>query len=227
MYARDLGGRQLTFGVSGRLWKDALVMYDHQTQSLWGHVIGEAIHGELLGSRLETYPAVQTTWKAWKKSHPGTKVLKKPLIWESTYRRYDANPRRMGIHGRQIAKSQLPPKSKIVGFEVDGRMFAFALSSLSPGKTFVPLVDEATLVMHVDETGQGITLWRVQGRGALSNLKLSAADPTILVDSSGAKFSLFDESPTLADGALVRVQVVIAYWFGWHNFHPQTEVHTP
>ena len=213
--------RLLTFGVSGRLWKDALVMYDHQTESLWGHVIGEAIHGELLGSRLETYPAVQTTWKAWKKSHPDTKVLKKPTLWESTYRRYNADPRRM------IAKSQLPPKSKIVGFEVDGRMYAFPLSSLSPGQTFVPKVDEATLVMHVDETGQGITLWRVQGEGSLSNLNLSSDDPTILVDAAGTAYSLLNESATLADGALVRVQVVIAYWFGWHNFHPLTEVLTP
>ena len=227
MYARDLDGRRLTFGVSGRLWKDALVMYDHQTESLWGHVIGKAIHGELKGSLLETYPATQTTWKAWKKSHPDTKVLKKPSVWQSSYAGYNSNPRRMGIHGRQMAKSQLPPKSKIVGFEVDGRMFAFPLSSLSPGKTFVPLVGETTLVMHVDETGQGITLWRVVGQESLARFEVSLDDPAILVDSAGASWSLLNESATLADGALVRVQVVIAFWFGWHNFHPLTEVLAP
>ena len=209
------------------MWKDALVMYDHQTESLWGHVIGKAIHGELEGSLLETYPAVQTTWKAWKKSHPDTKVLKKPLVWEATYRRYNADPGRMGIHGRQIKKSQLPPKSKVIGFEIDGRMYAFPLSALTPGQTAVPIVDDVTLVMYVDETGQGVSMWRVMEAGALSRFNISPDDPTHLVDSAGTAYSLLTGGDTIAGGALIRMQVVVAFWFGWHNFHPETEVLRP
>ena len=49
MYARptDDEGRPLTFGVSGKLWRDALVMFDRQTGSLWSQISGDAIRAEL------------------------------------------------------------------------------------------------------------------------------------------------------------------------------------
>ena len=227
MYARDLGDQRLTFGVSGRLWKDALVMYDHQTNSLWGHVIGKAISGTLEGASLETYPATQTTWKAWRRAHPDTKVLKKPKIWRSVYDRYDSDPARIGIHGRRIKQSQLPPKSKIAGFELDGQMFAFPLSSLKAGQTLVPLVDEVPLLIYVDEAGQGVSLWRVRDRETLGRYSLDNEEPQHVVGADGSRYSLLDQGQSLAGGDLVRMQVVIAYWFGWHNFHPLTEVLTP
>ena len=227
MYVRDLSDQRLTFGVSGRLWKDALVMYDHQTNSLWGHVIGKAIAGTLEGRSLETYPATQTTWKAWKRAHPDTKVLKKPRLRRSSYAGYDANPARIGIHGRRIKKSQLPPKSKIAGFELDGQMFAFPLSSLKPGQTLVPLVDEVPLLIYVDEAGQGVSLWRVRDRKTLASYSLDTEMPTRVVGRDGSVYSLLSQSRSLAGGDLVRMQVVIAYWFGWHNFHPLTEVLKP
>ncbi|MBI3286672.1 MAG: DUF3179 domain-containing protein, partial [Chloroflexi bacterium] len=36
MYARRIGGEEYTFGVSGKLIMNTLVMYDRQTGSLWG-----------------------------------------------------------------------------------------------------------------------------------------------------------------------------------------------
>ena len=227
MYARTLGDRVLTFGVSGRLWKDALVMYDHQTNSLWGHVIGKAIHGDLKGQTLETYPARQTTWKAWKRAHPDTKVLKKPSLWRSSYERYNADSRRIGIHGRRIKQSQLPPKSRVAGFELDGQRYAFPLSALKADQTTVSVVDENPLLIYVDETGQGITLWRLKDRATLQHLAFSDDNPHTVMDANGASYNLLDENMTLAGGALERMQVVIAFWFGWHNFYPETIVLTP
>jgi len=42
VYARTVGSRTLTFGVSGMLYRDALVMYDRETESLWSQVHGLA-----------------------------------------------------------------------------------------------------------------------------------------------------------------------------------------
>ena len=42
VYAREVNGEELTFGVSGLLLRDALVMFDHQTDSLWSQFIGKA-----------------------------------------------------------------------------------------------------------------------------------------------------------------------------------------
>ena len=42
VYERTVAGRTLTFGVSGMLYRDALVMYDRETDTLWSHVDGRA-----------------------------------------------------------------------------------------------------------------------------------------------------------------------------------------
>ena len=62
--------RTLTFGVSGMLLRDSLVMFDRQTDTLWTQVDGRAIKGALTGRRLEIVPAVHATWKEWKRLYP-------------------------------------------------------------------------------------------------------------------------------------------------------------
>ena len=42
VYAREIDGETLTFGDAGKVLRNALVVYDHQTQSHWSQFIGEA-----------------------------------------------------------------------------------------------------------------------------------------------------------------------------------------
>ena len=79
MYATDRKDGRLTFAVSGMLWQRSLVMYDKETDSLWSHILGQAMSGKLKGARLEQVPSVMTTWAEWSKQHPdGTVVMMKP-----------------------------------------------------------------------------------------------------------------------------------------------------
>ncbi len=41
---------------------NALVMYDHQTDTLWSQFLSPGVKGPLVGTELEIVPAVQTTW---------------------------------------------------------------------------------------------------------------------------------------------------------------------
>jgi len=75
VYDRRLGDRTLTFGHEGVLYRSSFVMYDKQTGSLWVHVAGEALKGELKGSRLEFLPSEVVLYEAWKRAHPDSKVL--------------------------------------------------------------------------------------------------------------------------------------------------------
>ncbi len=67
----------LEFGVSGRLYKSDLVMYDRQTGSLWSQIEGRAIVGPLAGEaeRLQLLPIDVVPWGSWKQQHPDTLVL--------------------------------------------------------------------------------------------------------------------------------------------------------
>lgn len=50
-------------------------MQDLETESLWSHILGECMEGELKGTRLEVIPSVMTDWKRWKEIEPETKAV--------------------------------------------------------------------------------------------------------------------------------------------------------
>ncbi len=75
MYARTINGGELEFAVSGKLWNRSLVMMDSQTQSLWAHLLGKCMQGQLKGMQLQVLPSSLTTWKSWKQAHPDTSVM--------------------------------------------------------------------------------------------------------------------------------------------------------
>jgi hypothetical protein len=75
VYDRRVDGRTLTFGTSGKLADDALVMYDRETESEWKQPLGRAIVGPLAGTELAVVPATMTTWKRFREAHPDGAVL--------------------------------------------------------------------------------------------------------------------------------------------------------
>jgi hypothetical protein len=75
VYARKIEDKEYTFGVSGLLYRSNVLMYDHQTESLWLQVKRQAVTGPMTGTLLDTIPSSVTTWAKWKKAHPTTKVL--------------------------------------------------------------------------------------------------------------------------------------------------------
>ncbi len=79
----------LTFGVSGLLYQSDMLMYDHQTESLWSQIKGTAVTGAQSGQQLEQIPMQLTRWKHWLARHPNTQLLSR----ETGYNRdYDRNP---------------------------------------------------------------------------------------------------------------------------------------
>ena len=62
----NVEGRTLTFGVSGLLYNSDLLMYDHQTESLWSQIEGRAISGSLAGSELEPVAIRHELWRKWR-----------------------------------------------------------------------------------------------------------------------------------------------------------------
>jgi hypothetical protein len=75
VYAREVKGRELTFGVSGLLYKSNVLMYDHQTESLWSQVKRKSVTGQMTGTKLTLLPSTLTSWGKWKKRFPDTEVL--------------------------------------------------------------------------------------------------------------------------------------------------------
>lgn len=75
VYERTVDGQVLTFGVSGKLADDALVMYDRETGSEWKQPTGECLAGPLSGRRLSVVPAQLVTYERFATDHPDGVVL--------------------------------------------------------------------------------------------------------------------------------------------------------
>ena len=109
------------FMASGRLWRDALVMMDRQTGSLWTQRDGRALQGESQGLKLEPVPSTRTVWSDARTRWPTAQVLrKKPGILgagaKTMYERYLADPTVQGIFGTEITDDRLPPKALVYGY---------------------------------------------------------------------------------------------------------------
>lgn len=74
-FESKVGGKETTFGVSGKLYQSCLVMYDRATQTLWAQPWGTGIRGEKTNNNLKRIPMVKTTLGNWKQKYPNTKIL--------------------------------------------------------------------------------------------------------------------------------------------------------
>lgn len=89
VYERIINGKETTFGVSGMLRKSDMVMYDRKTESLWQQLTGEAIVGDLTGSKLKGLPSQIISFEQFKKAFSDGIVLSR----ETGYtREYGKNP---------------------------------------------------------------------------------------------------------------------------------------
>jgi hypothetical protein len=78
VYDPVVEGERVEFGVSGKLWKSNLIMYDRKTENLWSQVLGEAVLGDLAGTSLLLLPSDQQLFGDWKKTFPNGEVLSPP-----------------------------------------------------------------------------------------------------------------------------------------------------
>lgn len=133
VYVRQADSRELTFGVSGLLYKSNLLMYDLQTESLWLQVKREAVTGPLTGTRLKKLPSTITTWKKWRKRHPATEVLS---LDTGYVRDYENDPYADYYKSKTGLFSFLDPgpgageKALVVGVEIGGVTSAYFMDRL-------------------------------------------------------------------------------------------------
>ena len=86
VYSGKVEDKVFTFGVSGRLYNSNVLIYDHQTESLWSLLKETAIAGPMVGRKLKKIPVKRTTWKHWLKNYPQTKVLSTDTGYHRNYK---------------------------------------------------------------------------------------------------------------------------------------------
>lgn len=211
MYARTVGDRDLTFGVSGMLWEGSLVMIDQETESLWSHLLGEAMQGPLQGTKLEIIPALMTDWATWSASNPDTTVAIMPR---------SANRYRRG----GVAASQSLAICYDDGENAKSWPLPFPhLQSDSPGVIHDRL-GEAELLIYWDPSSETAAIYdrRVDERV----LTMRMIDGQFRDDETQSRWDPLNGravSGELKGKKLKSLAGIISFVSAWHRYHPNSE----
>lgn len=142
IFDRELSGVATEFGVSGRLWRSNLLMYNRAAseddESLWSQVLGEAVLGGHTGQKLTIIPSDAVLYGDWKRKHPNTKILSKDTGFSRNYERdpygnYYTN--RDVSFGASFNDDRLHPKAFVLGIEINGQFKAYDNEALPVGET--------------------------------------------------------------------------------------------
>lgn len=226
MYVRRVNGQETTFGTSGALWRDALVMYDRKTGSYWSQVTATSISGPLKGATLQEIPSAVTTWGAWKTMHPETLVLVKPALEGSPFRDYNENQDRLGAMGLPNPDGRLPGKELVIGVAAGTAHGAVPLEHLKEAGVVNGMVGN-TPVAWVVLGGEAAAAFDRRVKGAAVQIRREA-DGTLMVAGAQPSLSRLDPdtgrilSGPLHGQRLERLPALRVFWYSWTSFHPDT-----
>jgi Protein of unknown function (DUF3179) len=227
VYARTVAGRTLTFGVSGMLYRDALVMYDRETSTLWSQVDGRAIKGPLAGQVLQALPAVHATWQEWKGLYPDSLVLKKQGERGSSYEEYTRDASRLGIFGRRLKDSALPPKEPVLGVRYNEAATAFVMKDVREAGLVQVAVGGVPIVLASPARNLPVVAFERHVRDRVLSFVVTGK-PTELEDvDTHSRWRIADGVATsgpLEGERLRRVTTYPAFWFGWQGFFPRSAI---
>jgi len=150
----NIKGKHYTFGVSGLLYKSDVLMYDHQTESLWSQIKQEAVTGKLTGTRIKMINLSHTTWEGWRKKYPKTRVLSTDTGYTRNYFRdpytaYAGNDLLMFPVGK--IDDRYPTKSWVLGLTRAGKSKAYPFLELKNApRTFTDFIGKEEIKIVYD-----------------------------------------------------------------------------
>jgi hypothetical protein len=231
-----VGGRVLTFGTSGLLYRSNKLLFDHETASLWSSLTGKPVVGPLLQLDLEltALPIVTTTWGEWRTRHPETTVLSLDTGFTRDYSEGAAYRAYFGTDELMfpvaLRDGRLPNKAEVLVVRAtqppsrakppdDTPPFAIATGFLAENRVFQTEVNGTRVVVITSPAGAS----RVY---ASSDYRFTQTDGGETVrDSEGRAWAIEeDHLAATFDPALrlPRVAAHRAFWFGWYAQHPDT-----
>ncbi len=182
-------------------------MMDVQTESLWSHILGEAMRGPLEGTVLETLPCDMLTWRAWRREHPKTTVLN----LSRTARAYT----------RQFYK-QL--ETFVVGFQVDEHFFHVPFATLRGKPLLETSLREQPLLISFDAESTSIRVFsrRIDERNLDFSLDAEGRLEDRQTRSTWNRASGVASQGPLAGTHLHQLVGIVSFADIWRTFHPES-----
>ena len=233
-YYADFNDTDTTFGTSGKLVNNNLIMYDRQTGSYWPQILGEAITGLLIALELEAFPVYWAQWADAAKAYPDAEVLSRETGFFRPYGidPYGNYPGETGYYftnrllfSLMHVDDRLGLKQQIIGIKTSCGTAALPKDSLTTDQPVLNLaVADAPVVAFYDEAlDTARTFSRVNGDTVLT-----------FAFRDGNFIDLNSESVWAKDGQAVSgkwagsqlnwIESMESFWFAWIAFYPETQL---
>lgn len=217
---------ETTFGVSGRLVNNNLIMYDRATETWWPQVLATSIPGpwneEPPIQSLKECRVIWTTWDRWVSKHPETQVLSRDTGYAKNYnddpygsynpRRGYYSPEASPMFSALSADDRLQPKTAVVGARTAGGAAAFKKSKLRDAKLVEGNLGGTPVVATYEpDLDTGYVFQNPDGE----QFEYRNGE---VVDGTGDA-----HSPEALP--LERALAFDAMWFAWIGFYPDTTLY--
>jgi len=226
VYDREVNGQELSFGVSGKLIRNVLVMYDRQTESLWSQLLGESVKGPLIGTKLEFVPSWMMTWAEWKEQYPDTLALNKNgrRGGRDSYTSYyaSASP---GVIGETYYDDRLYTKEFVTGVELAEAVIAYPYSALNEEPYLNHSVGDENMLVVFDSDAAVSIVYDRDLNGQTLTFEPTGQPFRMTDRETGSLWNAFNGkalSGELAGQQLERRKSTASFWFGWKDIHPDT-----
>ncbi|MEF8773773.1 MAG: DUF3179 domain-containing protein [Halobacteriales archaeon] len=213
-----------TFGVSGRLINNNLVMYDRATEAWWPQMLATSIPGpwnEAPGTEsLREFRLVWTSWERWLKRHPDTQVLSTDTGSAKNYARdpYGSYNPKGGYYEDDdtlfeplSADDRFRKKRVFLGARAPAGAVAFDKAALLEKRVMAGELGGIPLVAVADP------------RLDTGHVYLNPDERSVAVDGETVTVDGSTHEPNALP--LTGVHAFDAMWFAWHGFYPDTNVY--
>ncbi|MEL6306565.1 MAG: DUF3179 domain-containing protein [Chloroflexota bacterium] len=246
VYERQLEGDVLRMGVSGNLYGNNFLMYDHMTESWWSQLTGEALVGEYAGEMLPILPSQVVSFATFAERYPEGDVLIGDAMRPNV--NYDLNPY-LGIDEsaspllvQDNYDPRLPPMTRILGANIHDTTIAYAFDTLSNERVVNDVLGETPIVVFwkpgvftavsyntrraTNDIGQAALYGRtVDGR----TLTFIHDGSRVVDEQTGSEWNIFGEAIA---GELIGTQLpeytfFSHFWFAWASANPDTLLYVP
>lgn len=189
------------------LWNRSLVMRDQETGSLWSHILGEAMAGNLKGQRLTVLPSIMTDWGSWKAAHPETTAVQLPRTAEEFRRDFYQDADRF-----------------VLGLHVSGKAKAWSFRKLAADPVVNDRLGELPVAVFFDIESKTALAFdrRLEGR-TLTFQKQSGQIIDMETRSIWQPLTGACNEGELQRRHLQPLPAIVSFTRAWVTFHPKTE----
>jgi hypothetical protein len=214
-----------TFGVSGQLINNNLVMYDRATEAWWPQILATSIPGawneEPPVRTLREFRLVWTSWANWREQNPDTRVLSTDTGYAKNYGRdpYGAyNPPRGYYANHNLLFPALgeddryDPKRVVMGARAPEGAVAFLKDAISEQRLMSGEIGDLPVLAVHDPRYDTAYVYRNPDEATVE----VAGDSVVAGDGT---------SYGPAELPLSRIHTFDAMWFAWAGYYPDTNVY--